>query len=297
MKDEPPSTFSTFKKWLERARNALCFYPSDRQQLTQLLRKLEARNLIEPDTLTTLEGAMQASEMQVRDIMVPRAEMVVVEEDADPGDFLPILIESSHSRFPVMDEKRNQVVGILLAKDILSYLANPERGPFDLKDVIRPPLFVPESKRLNVLLREFRNSHSHMAIVVDEYGGVAGLVSIEDVIEQIVGEIEDEHDVADESYIKRHRQDQFIVKARTPVEDFNEYFHTAFQDDEYDTIGGLVLKAFGHLPVRRETIEAHGFRFEVLRADQRRIHLLRVTRLAAHALTHAAGSMAGANEA
>ncbi len=237
---------------------------------------------------------MQASEMQVRDIMVPRAEMVVVEEDANPDAFLPILIESSHSRFPVMDEKHDQVVGILLAKDILSYLAHAEREPFNLKDAMRPPLFVPESKRLNVLLREFRNSHSHLAIVVDEYGGVAGLVSIEDVIEQIVGDIEDEHDVADESYIKRHRQDQFIVKARTPIEDFNEYFQTGLQDDEYDTIGGLVLKAFGHLPVRRETIECHGFRFEVLRADQRRIHLLRVTRLAAPSVARFPGKMAGA---
>jgi magnesium and cobalt transporter len=257
----------------------LCFYPRDHEQLTELLRDLESRNLIGPEALAMIEGALQVSELQVRDIMVPKAQMVAVEEGADPKEFLPVIMESGHSRFPVIDTKRDQVVGILLAKDLLGYLAQVAGKTFDIKDVARPPVFVPESKRLNVLLRDFRSSRNHMAIVVDEYGRTAGLVSIEDVIEQIVGDITDEHDVHGEDYIKKHRDDRYIVKARIPIEDFNEYFDVDFKDDEYDTIGGLLLKAFGHLPVRGESIDLYGFRFRVIRSDQRRIHLLRVVRL------------------
>jgi magnesium and cobalt transporter len=276
MNDDHPSTATLNYAWLERIRKALCFHPQDRQELTDLLRSLESRNLIDPDALAMIEGALQVSEMQVRDIMVPKAQMAVVEEDADPKDFIPTIIESGHSRFPVIDSKREQVVGILLAKDLLGYLAHGAGQPFDIRDVLRPPVFVPESKRLNVLLRDFRSSRNHMAIVVDEYGRMAGLVSIEDVIEQVVGDITDEHDIHGDDYIKKHRDDRYIVKARIPIEEFNEYFHSDFQDDEYDTIGGLLLKAFGHMPARGESIEYGGFKFRVIRADQRRVHLLRV---------------------
>lgn len=244
-----------------------------------MLRQLESCNLIDPDTLAAIEGALQVSEMQVRDIMVPRAQMVVVEEKMELRDFLPIVIESAHSRFPVIDEDRDQVVGILLAKDLLEYLAEKEQRLFDIRDVLRPPVFVPESKRLNILLREFRANRTHMAIVVDEYGGIAGLVTIEDIIEQIVGEIADEHDIGEEVYIKPYRDDKYTVKARAPIEDFNEYFETEFKDTEFDTIGGLVLKTFGHMPTRGETLHYGGFKFKVIRADRRRLHLLRVSRL------------------
>lgn len=274
--DEPrPARRST---WTARLRRLLSREPRDRAELLENLRDAEKANLVDTDTLAMLEGALQVSEMQVRDIMVPRSQMVVVEEGVDPREFLPVVIDSGHSRFPVMNERKDQVVGILLAKDLLAYLAQAPGERFQLKDVLRPAVFVPESKRLNILLREFRSSRNHLAIVVDEYGGVAGLVSIEDVIEQIVGEIEDEHDVNHENYIKPHGMTRFTVKARTPIVDFNEYFNTDFRDEEYDTIGGLVLKELGHLPKKGERLEYKGFSFLVLRADRRRIHTLRVLR-------------------
>jgi len=279
--DQPPSRFRPLGSWPEWVKKALRSYPKNRLQLVEFLREQEGRSLIDPETLAILEGALQVSEMQVRDIMVPRAQMVVVEEGADPKEFIPTVIESGYSRFPVIDSKRGQVVGVLLAKDLLGYLAQESDQPFDIKDVLRPPVFVPESKRLNILLREFRNGRNHLAIVVDEYGGVAGLVSIEDVIEQIVGDISDEYDVAEEVYIRKHRNGHYIVKARTPIEEFNEYFHADLEEDDFDTIGGLVLKAFGHLPKRGETIACGGFEFTVVRADRRRIHLLRLTQVPA----------------
>lgn len=279
MTDDHPSHLSFLQSWWHRIKKALYFYPQDRQQLTELLRELENRNLINPEALAMIEGALQVSQMHVRDIMVPRAQMVVVEQDADPKDFLPTVIESGHSRFPMVDAKRDQVVGILLAKDLLTLLPQENHQPFDSRDLSRPPVFVPESKRLNVLLRDFRTSRNHMAIVVDEYGRTAGLVSIEDVIEQIVGDIIDEHDINGEDYIKKHRDDRYIVKARTPIEEFNEYFHTDFSGEEYDTMGGLVVKGFGHMPARGEAIELAGYKFRILRADRRRIHLMRVLRL------------------
>ncbi len=278
--DVPSSRFSSLRRsWFDRLRKSRYFHPRDRQELTQLLRELETDNLIDPDTLATIEGALQVSELQVRDIMVPRAQMVVVEERMEFRDFLPIIIESGHSRFPVIDEERNEVVGILLAKDLLEYLVEKEQ-PVNIRNLLRPPAFVPESKRLNILLREFRANRIHMAIVVDEYGGIAGLVTIEDIIEQIVGEIADEHDIGEELYIKPYRDDRYTVKARMPIEEFNEYFHTEFKDEEFDTIGGLVLKAFGHMPARGETLRYAGFKFKVIRADRRRVHLLRVSKLA-----------------
>ncbi|MCG3201441.1 MAG: Magnesium and cobalt efflux protein CorC [Gammaproteobacteria bacterium] len=264
--------------WLQRFRRIFRTEPRDRAELVEVLRDAERGNLVDTDTLAMLEGALQVSEMQVRDIMVPRSQMVVVEEGVDPREFLPTVIDSGHSRFPVMNERKDQVVGILLAKDLLAYIAQQSGERFQLKDVLRPAVFVPESKRLNILLREFRSSRNHLAIVVDEYGGVSGLVSIEDVIEQIVGEIEDEHDIEDEDYIKPHGTTRFTVKARTPIADFNEYFNVQFSNEDYDTIGGMVLKELGHLPKKGERLEYKGFSFLVLRADRRRIHTIRVIR-------------------
>ncbi len=225
-----------------------------------------------------IEGALLMAEIRVREVMVPRAQMVMIEADAELDDLIPTVIESGHSRFPVLDVKRDQVVGVLLAKDLLVQLAKPQGTRFDLREILRPPVFIPESKRLQILLREFRGSRNHMAIVVDEYGQVAGLCTIEDVIEQVVGEISDEHDTDEEGYIKKHRDDRYSVKARTPIDEFNRYFHTEFPEEEFDTIGGFVLQALGHVPSRGESIKLGGLRFTVLRADPRRIHLLRVTR-------------------
>ncbi len=272
---------SGFAAWLTRLRKAIAGRLRDRQQLTQLLREAEQYNIIDPDTLGMIEGAMQMSEMRVRDIMFPAAEMVAVGEDQRPEEFLPIVIESGHSRFPVVDEDR-RVQGVLLAKDLLEYLSPATGGKQNirLREIMRRPYYVPESKRLTALLRELRASRNHLAIVIDEYGGTAGIVTIEDVIEQIVGEIDDEHDIDEEGFIREHRGRRYIVKARTPIEDFNEYFGTRIEDDECDTFGGLVLKAFGHLPRRGESVELAGFNVKVLRADKRRIHLLRITPLA-----------------
>ncbi|HKK05883.1 MAG TPA: transporter associated domain-containing protein [Gammaproteobacteria bacterium] len=263
---------------MERLTQALLGEPKDREQLVEQLREAQQRDLLDSDALGMIEGVLQVSEMQVRDIMIPRSQMVVVERDARPEDILPILIESQHSRFPVIGENRDEVVGILLAKDLLAYFAQGSpgggNGSFNIRDVLRPAAFIPESKRLNVLLKEFRASRNHIAIVVDEYGGVAGLVTIEDVLEQIVGEIEDEHDVEEDAYIMDHGGNHYTVKALTPIEDFNEYFGADFSDKEFDTIGGLLLNGFGHLPKRGETIDLGRFHFRVLRADNRRIYLL-----------------------
>jgi magnesium and cobalt transporter len=263
--------------WLERLSSALLGEPRDRQQLIALLRDAEQRRLLDPDVLAMVEGAIQVSEMHVRDVMVPRSQMVVVERDAPFEEVLSTVVESGHSRYPVIGESRDEVVGILLAKDLLPYLGGDREAPFNIREWLRPAVFVPESKRLNVLLREFRSTRNHIAIVVDEYGGVAGVVTIEDVLEQIVGDIDDEYDVdEDESLIRPHGDGEYIVKALTPIEDFNAAFGTAFSDEELDTVGGLLLKAFGRLPERGDTVELEGLRFEVLHADGRRVHLLKV---------------------
>jgi magnesium and cobalt transporter len=226
-----------------------------------------------------IEGALQVSEMQVRDIMVPRAQMEMVELHAAPEQILPTVIESGHSRFPVCGENKDDIVGILLAKDLLRYFAGHE---FSLREMLRPAVFVPESKRLNVLLRDFRRNRNHMAIVVDEYGGVAGLLTIEDVLEQIVGEIEDEYDFDEtEANILLDRNGMYRVKAQTEIAGFNETFGTQFSDEEYDTIGGLLLSRFGRLPKRGEEIDFDNLRFRVQRADSRRLHSLLVEKLKA----------------
>jgi magnesium and cobalt transporter len=265
------------RSWLERLSFALLGEPKDREQLVELLRDAQQRELLDPEALTMIEGVLQVAEMQVRDIMVPRAQMAVVERDAALDKILPIVIESAHSRFPVIGDNRDEVVGILLAKDLLAYYGQDNAKNFNVRDILRPAVFIPESKRLNVLLKEFRASRNHMAIVVDEYGGVAGLVTIEDVLEQIVGEIVDEHDIEEDAYIKKHNDNVYAVKALTPIEEFNHYFFAEFSDDEFDTIGGLVMNRFGRLPRRGEVISIDRFRFKILNADSRRIHLLQVT--------------------
>ncbi len=262
--------------WLARLNKVLSGEPQDREQLIDLLRDAEKRNLVDAQALAMIEGVLQVGEMQVREIMVPRAQMVVVNSDSQPGDFIASVTESGHSRFPVIGDNRDEVEGILLAKDLLEYFARGKEQEFDMDDAMRPAVFVPESKRLNVLLREFRENRNHMAIVADEYGGVAGLVTIEDVLEQIVGEIDDEHDTEEDSFIRRLEKGEYTVKAITPIEDFNEYFNTDFNDDEFDTIGGVVIKGFGRLPKRGESVRTGGVTFKVLRADKRRVHLLRV---------------------
>jgi len=268
-----------YGKWLKRFASLFSREPEDRDALIEMLRDSEHRNLLDPDALLMIEGALHVSEIQVRDIMVPRVQMIVIENDAEPEDILSVVVESGHSRFPVIGESNDEIVGILLAKDLLNYYASPDKE-FDIKDVMRATVFVPESKRLNVLLREFRTSRNHMAIVIDEYTGVAGLITIEDVIEEIIGEIEDEHDFEeDEENINVHDNDRYTIKALTPIVEFNNYFDMAIDDNEYDTIGGLILNIFGHLPKRGESIDYDGFNIKVLRADKRRVHLLLFTKL------------------
>ncbi len=264
------------RSWLDRIGLTLSSEPQDRAQLLEVLRDAERRDLLDGEALAMIEGALEVGEMQVRDIMIPRPQMVVIDEDAQPEEFVNAVVESGHSRFPVVGDNLDEVIGILLAKDLLAYFVDRARRNFDMQDVMRPVVRIPESKRLNVLLREFRASRNHMAIVVDEYGGVAGLVTIEDVLEQIVGEIDDEHDIDEDSYVKPLGGGEFTVKALTPVDDFNEYFKTNFSDEEFDTIGGVVIKAFGYLPTTGENHDIEGLRFRVLRADKRRVHLLRV---------------------
>ncbi|WP_026146325.1 HlyC/CorC family transporter [Zestomonas thermotolerans] len=267
------------RSWLERIVQAFAHEPKSRQELLELLREAHQNKLLDSEALSIVEGAIQVADLQVRDIMVPRSQMVIIKACQTPREFLPAIIESAHSRFPVIGDGPDDVIGILLAKDLLPLILEDNHDSFNIKDLLRPATFVPESKRLNVLLREFRANHNHMAVVIDEYGGVAGLVTIEDVLEQIVGDIEDEHDVEEDSYIKPLPSGDFLLKALTPIENFNEAFDSDFSDEEFDTIGGLVMHAFGHLPKRNEITEVGNFRFRVLSADSRRIHLLRLTPL------------------
>lgn len=264
------------KSWLNKLTQAFAHEPKNRQELLEVLRDAHQNKLLDSEALAIVEGAIQVADLQVRDIMVPRSQVVTIKASQSPKEFLPVIIDAAHSRYPVIGETLDDVLGILLAKDLLPLLLT-DQPDFNIRDMLRPATFVPESKRLNVLLREFRSTHSHMAIVVDEYGGVAGLVTIEDVLEQIVGEIEDEHDVEEESFIKSLPNGDFVVKALTPIETLNETLETRFADAEADTAGGLVMNRLGHLPKRNEETVIDDFRFRVLNADGRRIHLLRVT--------------------
>jgi len=259
--------------------NFLTQEPPNREGLIEILRNAENRNLLDADALLMIEGALHVSETHVRDIMVPRVQMIIIDNNAKPEEILKSVVESGHSRFPVIGDSNDEIEGILLAKDLLNYYADPDKN-FDIKDVMRPTVFIPESKRLNVLLREFRMSRNHMAIVVDEYNGVAGLVTIEDVIEEIIGEIEDEHDHEDnEININTHDNNRYTVKALTPISEFNEFFNTEIPDNEYDTVGGFVINTFGYLPKRGEIIDFERFNIKILRADKRRVHLILFTQI------------------
>jgi magnesium and cobalt transporter len=282
MSDTARSEGPPLRGLLERLGAMLSPEPRNREQLLELLRGAHARDLIDPEALAMLEGVLHVAEMQVRDIMVPRAQMDVVRRDASLAEILPDLVSSAHSRIPVIVDSRDEVAGILLAKDLLRFFTGTQEESFDMQEILRPAVFVPESKRLNVLLKEFRLSRNHMAIVVDEYGGVSGLVTIEDVLEQIVGEIEDEHDVDDYlTQIMQHPGDRYTIKALTPIEEFNTYFGTAYDEEDFDTLGGLLLSQFGHVPRRGESVAFDGMQFRVLRADNRRLHLVEMRRVAA----------------
>jgi len=272
--------------WLKRLRQALNSGPQDRTQLVEIIREAQRSHLIDADAQVMMEGVLQVGEMQVRDIMIPRSKMVVVNQDATLDDIIPILTKSAHSRFPVIGDNQDEVVGILLAKDLLGYFVNDSARTFNVRDNLRPAVFIPESKRLNVLLKEFRASRNHMAVVVNEYGGIDGLVTIEDVLEQIVGDIVDEHDNDENFYIHKHSESRYTIKALTPIEEFNEVFGTTLSDEEYDTVGGLLMRRFGHLPKRGEVVliddvpgllPGLGLHFKVLHADGRRLHLLQLT--------------------
>lgn len=262
--------------WLERLSTRLMREPEDREQLITLLHSAYERNLLDSDALSMIEGVIQVSEMRARDIMVPRSKMGIIDVSETPDKFIPFVIETAHSRFPVTEGSEDNIIGIMLAKDLLRYYAGEEE--FDIRDMLRPAIFIPESKPLNILLKDFRSNRNHMAIVVNEYGGVAGLVTIEDVLEQIVGEIEDEYDFdEEEDNIIMEADGRYRVKAITEIDSFNEILGTNFSDDDdYDTIGGMVLKQFGRLPTQDESVTIDNHTFTILRADSRRILMLTV---------------------
>jgi len=265
------------RNWLKKLGRLLGGEPQNREQLVELLKDARSRALFDTEALSMMEGALQVADLRVRDIMIPRADVVYVRRDDPLKTIIRVVVESAHSRFPVIGDDKGEVVGILLAKDMLPLCARKDdRRVFNIRDLLRSAVFVPESKRLNVLLKEFRTSRNHMAVVVDEYGTAAGVVTIEDVLEQIVGEIEDEHDFDEGAPIFKRSAREYTAKARTTIEEFNDYFGSDFPHEEFDTVGGLVLNAFGHLPKRGERIQVSGFRFTVMRADSRRIHLLSV---------------------
>ena len=276
MSDEHPrSTSSQPKSWIDKISHLLTGEPQDLEDLLEILREARSNRLLDTDALSMMEGVLQVSQMRVRDIMIPRVQMVVIPRDAELETILPLAVEFGHSRFPVIEEDRAKVVGILMAKDLLAHaLVNKN---LKVEEIMRPANIVPESKRLNVLLKEFRTNRNHMAIVVDEYGQAAGLVTIEDVLEQIVGEIEDEYDDEDdEEYISQRNDNEYMVKALTPIEDFDEYFSTHLATDEYDTVGGFIVNQLEHMPKKGESLVVDKLRFEVIRADNRRLHLIKL---------------------
>jgi magnesium and cobalt transporter len=279
MSDEtPPSSDTGVSGWWARLFQDRANDIKTREEISGFLAGFRDSGVLAPDELAMLQGVLEVSNTQVRDIMVPRSHMVVVAKDQTPEEILKIIIDSNHSRFPVIGDDRDEVVGIVLAKDLLKHFVG-DRQSFKLEAFLRPAVFIPESKRLNTLLTEFRQSRNHMAIVVDEYGGVSGLATIEDVLEQIVGEIDDEHDPESVSPIQPQDNGRYIVQALTRIEDFNEFFKTELSDEEYDTVGGLVMHQLGRLPRRGEQLDYAGYRFKVLRGDRRRLHTLEVTSL------------------
>jgi magnesium and cobalt transporter len=284
MNDKPPSTSGTGSTSLiARIKRAIKGEPWSREEIQDIIQKSETD--IDAEEKSMLAGVLEVSETQVRDVMIPRSQMVVIDIDDDIDEMIRVIVESGHSRFPVMGEDRDEVLGVLLAKDLLRYFGRGAGQEVPIRKLLRAAAVIPESKRLNALLKEFRASHNHMAIVVDEYGGVSGLLTIEDVLEEIVGEIDDEHDPEEDAYIRpdgdRNGKPSFAVRALTRIEDFNEFFECELSDEEYDTVGGLVMHALGRLPRRGESIDFGGFEFSVTKADKRRIGALRVQRLEA----------------
>ncbi len=283
--DSPDTPTGT--TWIGRLKDLVRGEPSTRGELLEFLRNERWESVLDPDELEMLRDVLEVSETQVRDVMVPRSHMVVLERGAPRDEILRTIIHCGHSRFPVLGEERDEVIGILLAKDLLRYFMETKNkdngGEFDISRFLRTPVFIPESKRLNTLLKQFRKSRNHMAIVVDEYGGIAGLLTIEDVLEEIVGEIDDEHDPRAAEPIQRLDDSRFHVQALTRVEDFSEFFGVEVSDEEYDTIGGLVIHQLGRLPRRGDVVNCHGFSFTVVQADRRRVHGIQVTRDAASA--------------
>ena len=267
------------RSWLDRLSHFISGEPQTKSDLEDVLSLAEEHEIIDQDARKIMEGALLVTNMQVRDIMIPRAQMIVIDSDESVQEALPKIIDAGHSRFPVIGEGMDDVIGILLAKDLLP-LVESDSAPPALRQLMRPVIAVPESKRLNVLLREFRQNRNHMAIVIDEYGGIAGLITIEDVLEEIVGEIEDETDVAEKKLIRPMSDGTFFVEALTAIDDFNAFFNTEFSDDEFDTIGGVVVNAFGQLPSRNQSIQLNHFEFSVIRADERRLSSLRVRSVA-----------------
>ena len=267
------------KSWLERLSQALGSEPSSRSELIDLLRASQERELIDADALKIIEGALTVADKQVREIMIPRSQVVFIKAEQKPSEFLPVVIGSGHSRFPVIGEGEDEILGILLAKDLLPLALNDRENSFQLKSSLRSHTSIPESKRLDVLLQEFRAARNHLAVVYDEYGGVSGIVTIEDVLEQIVGDIEDEYDFEEKGSINEHNDGTYSVRALTDIEDFNEYFDTSLSTEEFETVGGVVTHAFGHLPSRGEEVQIDKFCFKVLNADGRRVHLFKVFRV------------------
>ena len=277
MNDDASTNSQDKRSWLDRLSFFLSDRPSTKEELLERIRQAEEDQILDREVLDTIEGALQMSHMQVRDIMVPRPQMAVVKADQTTTEFMQTITETSHSRFPVVGESPDDVLGILLAKDLLPLAFAKQMDDFDLNAMLRKPIFVPESKRLSVLLNEFRTNRYHMAIVLDEYGGVAGLVTIEDVLEQIVGEIEDETDAEeDDGNIRPFADNGFLVKALTTIDDFNEHFGTYYDETEFDTIGGIITQQFGHLPAKDEHIQVGELNFLILAADNRRIRLMQV---------------------
>lgn len=287
MSDDHPSSTTTEKherpekherSWLDKLLHAFSAEPKSRDELLEIIKDAADNQLLDQEALSIIEGALDVSSLQAREIMVPRSHIVAIRLEDSPQEYLPQLIESGHSRFPVIGENIDDIKGILLAKDLLP-LALKGTDNFNLETILRPATIIPESKRVNVLLREFRENRYHMALVMDEYGGITGLLTIEDILEEIVGEIEDETDALEEAtdFIKRVSENDYIIKALTPIEDFNEFFNKEFSDEDFDTIGGILMQEFGHLPKRNEVVQIDNMQFRVLYADNRQIHLLRLT--------------------
>jgi magnesium and cobalt transporter len=280
MSEDRSSTDPSDKSWIEKIAYAFSSEPKTREDLFELLAVAKQNEVIDDDAINIVEGAMHISDMQAREIMVPRPQMVVLKADQPLSELLPMIIDTGHSRYPVIGDTLDNVLGILLSKDLLPLLWKFETSAdIDIRDILRPATLVPESKRLNVLLRDFREKRNHMAVVIDEYGGAAGLITIEDILEQIVGEIEDEYDEDDDLPIRKIAENDFVVQALTPIDDFNDHFNARLSVDEFDTIGGLLLKSFGHLPSRNEVTRLENYEFKVVNADSRQIHLLRMSKL------------------